>query len=138
MTKMSQAEKEAFLADVHVGVLGIPEPGRGPLTVPVWYDYTPGGEVWLVTGRTSLKGRLMSPGVAVSLCAQEENPPYKYVSVEGVVQRITEHDGEILPMAIRYLGEEMGRQYYESTSSQDNVVVHIAPRRWLAVDYGKA
>ena len=132
---MSQAEKEAFLADVHVGVLSIPEPGRGPLTAPVWYDYTPGGDIWVVTGPQSRKGKLLAEGVAVSLCSQQEQMPYKYVSVEGIVDRITEHNEEILPMAIRYLGEEQGRAYYETTTSQENVVVYIRPRRWLAVDY---
>jgi hypothetical protein len=29
-TTMTRAEREAFLADVHVGVLSIAEPGRGP------------------------------------------------------------------------------------------------------------
>ena len=28
---MTKAEREAFLADVHVGVLAVDEPGRGPL-----------------------------------------------------------------------------------------------------------
>jgi len=42
---MTKQEREAFLADVHVGVISIPEPGRGPLTVPVWYAYDRGGEL---------------------------------------------------------------------------------------------
>jgi nitroimidazol reductase NimA-like FMN-containing flavoprotein (pyridoxamine 5'-phosphate oxidase superfamily) len=48
---MTHAERDAFLAGVHVGVLSIPEPGRGPLAAPIWYGYEPGGEIWLVTGR---------------------------------------------------------------------------------------
>jgi hypothetical protein len=32
---MTRAEREAFLAGVHVGVLSIPEPGRGPLSTSV-------------------------------------------------------------------------------------------------------
>src|SRR4029453_16252084 len=47
--QMSRAERESFLADVHVGVISIEEPGRGPLSVPIWYAYQPGGELWLVT-----------------------------------------------------------------------------------------
>ena len=38
---MTRAEREAFLAGVHVGVLSIPEPGRGPLAAPIWYGYEP-------------------------------------------------------------------------------------------------
>ena len=36
---MSRAEREAFLAALHVGVISISESGRGPLTVPIWYAY---------------------------------------------------------------------------------------------------
>jgi len=39
---MTPQEREAFLADVHVGVLAIEEPGRGPLALPVWYVYRDG------------------------------------------------------------------------------------------------
>jgi len=42
---MNAAEREQFLAGVHVGVLGVAAgEERGPLTVPVWYDYQPGGQ----------------------------------------------------------------------------------------------
>jgi len=35
---MSQAEREEFLAGVHVGVLSVASgDGRGPLAIPVWY-----------------------------------------------------------------------------------------------------
>jgi len=51
-TVMTRAEREAFLAGVHVGVLAIADPARGPLAVPIWYDYAPGGELRFVTGQT--------------------------------------------------------------------------------------
>ena len=60
-TRMSVDEREAFLANVYIGVLSIPcKEGAAPLTVPVWYDYEPGGEVWLITGSQSLKGQIGS------------------------------------------------------------------------------
>ena len=36
---MSRSEREAFLTEVHVGIIAIAEQGRGPLAVPVWYAY---------------------------------------------------------------------------------------------------
>ena len=36
-TRMTQEEREAFLADLHVGVLAIPADGA-PLTAPIWYS----------------------------------------------------------------------------------------------------
>ena len=41
---MSKSEREDFLAQVHVGILAIAgDEGAGPLAVPIWYSYQPGG-----------------------------------------------------------------------------------------------
>ena len=40
MTRMSRSEKERFL-DLRA-VLAINEERSGPLTTPLWYDYSPG------------------------------------------------------------------------------------------------
>ena len=57
--KMSKSEREAFLADVHVAVISVADEARGPLTVPIWYSYTPGGDVCIITDRSSRKGGLL-------------------------------------------------------------------------------
>ena len=81
---MSRAEREEFLAGVHVGVLSVAEgPGRGPLAIPVWYTYQPGGVVSVSTNAGTRKARAISAAGRFSLCAQDEQPPYKYVTVEG-------------------------------------------------------
>jgi len=46
---MTREERERLLAGVHVGVLSINQPGRGPLAMPLWYLYEPGGEIIIVT-----------------------------------------------------------------------------------------
>ena len=80
---MSRAEREEFLAGPHVAVLGVAAPdGRGPLTVPVWYTYQPGGTVNQSTGRNTRKAPAMAAAGRFSLCAQDERPPYN-VTVEG-------------------------------------------------------
>ncbi|HBZ69915.1 MAG TPA: pyridoxamine 5'-phosphate oxidase [Deltaproteobacteria bacterium] len=138
---MSAKEREAFLAGLHVGVISIAEPGRGPLTVPIWYAYEPGGELRVVTGRDSRKGRLLCVGARLSLCAQSEAPPYRYVSVEGPVVSVEPADVErdLRPLARRYLGVELADAYVAATREQaaESVVVRIRPERWLSVDYGK-
>jgi nitroimidazol reductase NimA-like FMN-containing flavoprotein (pyridoxamine 5'-phosphate oxidase superfamily) len=137
---MTKQERERFLADLHVGVISIPEEGRGPLTVPIWYSYEPGGELQVVTARTSRKTRLLQRAGRFSLCAQTETPPYKYVSVEGPVVAIEPADLERdrRPLARRYFGVERGDRYIESTRDLvGNVVVRMRPERWLTVDYAQ-
>jgi nitroimidazol reductase NimA-like FMN-containing flavoprotein (pyridoxamine 5'-phosphate oxidase superfamily) len=143
LTAMTRAEREAFLAGVHVGVLGLADGARGPLTVPIWYDYVPGGELRFVTGRSSRKGTLLAIGGRVSLCAQTEAPPYKYVSVEGAIVAVdpADVDSDVRPIARRYLGREGGDRYVESTrdmyAAEENVLVRVRVEHWLSVDYAK-
>jgi nitroimidazol reductase NimA-like FMN-containing flavoprotein (pyridoxamine 5'-phosphate oxidase superfamily) len=140
---MTKDERQAFLAALHVGVISMDDPGRGPLTAPIWYDYEPGGELWVITDRTSRKGKLLQLGKRISLVAQTEAVPYQYVSVEGPIVSIEPADPtrHTLPMAQRYLGEELGRQYVAATSGEreasGSVVVRVRPGRWLTVDYKK-
>jgi nitroimidazol reductase NimA-like FMN-containing flavoprotein (pyridoxamine 5'-phosphate oxidase superfamily) len=140
---MTPQEREAFLSEVHVGIISIAEAGRGPLTVPIWYAYEPGGELRVVTGRHSRKGRLLATVGRFSLCAQSEQSPYKYVSVEGPVLTIEPADLErdIRPLAHRYLGPARGDWYIEATSGDraraENVLVRMSPERWRTVDYAK-
>lgn len=136
--RMTQDEKQGFLAGLHVGMLGLNDPGRGPLTVPVWYDYEPGGQLWFLIGAESRKGRLLEVGTRLSLTAQNESPPYSYVSIEGPVASITPSTlEELTDMAVRYLGPEMGRSYAEDSGTDGQVVIRVDTERWLGVDYGK-
>jgi hypothetical protein len=140
---MTKQERESFLADVHVGIISISEEGRGPLTVPIWYAYDPGGDLRIMTGRESQKGRLLARAVRFSLCVQKESPPYKYVSVEGPIisTEPADIDRDLRPLARRYLGREMGDRYVEETRNlpthADNVLIRMRPERWLTTDYSK-
>ncbi len=139
MTQMTLDEKQAFLADLHVGVIALNDPGKGPLTVPIWYDYTPGGDLWVITGAHSRKGKLMEKGTRLSLAAQTETAPYKYVSIEGVVTAVEPTDSAtLLNMAKRYLGDVQGQAYAEGSDLSGQVTVRIHCDRWLAVDYSRS
>jgi nitroimidazol reductase NimA-like FMN-containing flavoprotein (pyridoxamine 5'-phosphate oxidase superfamily) len=138
---MTREEREQFLADVHVGIISIQEDGRGPLTVPIWYMYQPGGDIVVVTGAQSRKGKLLEKAGRFSLCAQTETPPYRYVTVEGPVVSVEPVDVEkdARPLAHRYLGPELGDGYLEATAEQnaDSQTYRMRPVRWLTVDYSK-
>ena len=76
--RMTEKERQEFLAEPHIGVLSVAVGyDRPPRTTPVWYGYEPGGEIWLVTGRDSRKGRLLAKGVRSTGGATHRNPPWK-------------------------------------------------------------
>jgi nitroimidazol reductase NimA-like FMN-containing flavoprotein (pyridoxamine 5'-phosphate oxidase superfamily) len=137
---MTRAEREAFLADVHVGIIGIEDAESPPLCVPIWYDFDPGIGVWVITDPDSQKGRALRAAGRFSICAQSEEPPiYRYVSVSGPVVEVREADLErdTRPMARRYFGEQLGDQYVESSGGGGGQVFVMRPERWRTVDYAK-
>src|SRR5262245_35109988 len=91
---LTEQEREAFLVDRRVAVMSLPSDNeRPPLSFPVWYGYEPGGQITYYTHRTepkSRKLRLLNVGSGVSLCVQQEDIPYKYVTVEGTVVDVNE------------------------------------------------
>jgi nitroimidazol reductase NimA-like FMN-containing flavoprotein (pyridoxamine 5'-phosphate oxidase superfamily) len=138
---MSATEREEFLAGVHVGVLCAAAGTAGrTLAVPVWYSYQPGGLLTVLTGRHSRKAAAIRAAARFSLCAQDDRPPYRYVSVEGpVVSEEELQPADRLAMARRYLGAEGGDRYVSDNPDpeRENVAFRMRPERWLSQDQGK-
>jgi PPOX class probable F420-dependent enzyme len=140
---MTPAERQAFLAEVHVAVVTVAdEDGRGPLAIPLWYDYRPGGEIILVTGRDSRKAQLIRQAGRVTVCVQTQEMPYRYASVEGPVTAIEDAVTveQRWELARRYLGPEGADGYIEATRDVTDrmCAIHIRPEHWLTRDYTKA
>lgn len=139
---MSAAEREAFLAGVHVGVLSVAEEAdRAPLAIPVWYLYEPGGDIAFITARDSRKMELVRKTGRVSLVAQDGEPPYRYASVEGPIVAVEDpaRPEDRRTMAERYIGPEGAAQYLEATKdvADTMVMVRVRPERWYTRDYTK-
>jgi PPOX class probable F420-dependent enzyme len=137
MRSFSEAERQEFLAATHVAVLSVAADGRPPASVPIWYDYTPGGNIRITTGSSSRKARLIERAGAVTLVVQREEPPYQYVVVEGsVVDTTTPAPADVREaIAIRYLGEEGGRAFVSSMAGVEEVLFTIRPDKWLSADF---
>ena len=134
--EMTVDEREAFLAGVHVGILAIERNDKGPLALPIWYQYED-GDVVIGMGGDSLKARLLAKAGRATMTVQTETPPYQYVMVDGPVT-ISNEQRDDLSMASRYLGPELGKWYAETNpSTAASVVVRLHPERWITCDFGK-
>lgn len=138
---MSRDERNAFLADLHVGVISIEQKDAPPLSVPIWYDYAPDRGVRVISGEGSLKARCLTAAGRFTLVAQDETPPaYRYVSVEGPLTEARPADVErdLRPMARRYFGERAGDAYTDSVASEAMTLFVMRPETWRTVDYRKS
>lgn len=135
-TDMTVDEREAFLAALHVGILSIERDGKGPLALPIWYQYA-GGDVVISMSGASVKAVLLRRHGRASLTVQNETPPYQYVMVEGPVT-VAHEDHDVAAMATRYLGAEMGAWYANNNpATADTVIARLTPEKWLTCDYNK-
>jgi nitroimidazol reductase NimA-like FMN-containing flavoprotein (pyridoxamine 5'-phosphate oxidase superfamily) len=140
-TSMSRAEREQFLAEVHVGVLSVAQGGgHGPLAIPVWYGYQPGGLVSVSTGRGTRKASAIGAAGRFSLCVQDEQPPYKYVTVEGPAVVQDAELAERIELARRYLGTADGDAFIAANPGTpgEEIIIRMTPETWLSADFSKA
>jgi len=141
--KMTEQERDAFLADTHVGVLSIArDDARPPLAIPVWYAYEAGGNVTFFTGTGARKVALARAAGVASFSVQQEQPPYKYVTVEG---RVDVLDGaptadQLLAITRRYLPEDAAQGYVAGSLADGGAGIEfltIRPDRWLTADFSE-
>ncbi|MFJ1592712.1 pyridoxamine 5'-phosphate oxidase family protein [Kitasatospora albolonga] len=138
---LTHDEREQFLAEPHVAALAVDsaEEGRAPLTVPIWYQYAPGGDLWIMTGRDSRKGRLIAGAGRFALMVDRVEPTVRYVSVEGpVVSTLPATREQLVEISARYLPAEKVDAYVDFAWKEhgEQVVIHMRPQRWLSSDLG--
>jgi pyridoxamine 5'-phosphate oxidase-like protein len=137
---LSVHEREQFLAEPHIAALAVSAgPDRGPLTVPIWYQYAPGGEAWVLTSVGSRKARFIETAGRFSLMVERLEPTIRYVSVEGPVTRMIPGTDELLwELSRRYLPREKVPSYIEFAQAElgEQVAIYMRPQRWLSADLG--
>ncbi|MFW6075158.1 MAG: pyridoxamine 5'-phosphate oxidase family protein [Chloroflexota bacterium] len=147
MAGMTEMAMQEFLAEPHIGVIGVvSDDGRPPLTVPLSYAYEPGGNLTFFTGtmgRRARKKRFIAQSGHISLCVQKEEFPYKYVTVEGTVIDTAEPpaEPEMLKIVRRYLPEEAARgmvRHELSIPDSELILYTVRPDRWSSMDFSES
>ena len=138
------AKLDRFFRDRRVAVLAIPrDPGKPPLTTPIWYDWD-GAVFRIQVDDTSAKAkRIAKLGRApVSLTIQSEVPPYRYAVVYGTATLGPSDDpGLRVRVARHYLGRVAGDQYVRQEQragrgESSMRVLTVAPERVVSHDFG--
>jgi hypothetical protein len=139
-SSLSVRDRELFLAEPHVAALSVAAgQGRGPFSVPIWYQYAPGGEAWVLTEAASRKARLIEAAGRFTLMVERVMPTVRYVSVEGPVTRTAPGTDELLrEIAARYLPPDQVQGYIDFATADfgEQVAIYLRPERWLTADLG--
>src|SRR6058998_1415754 len=119
--------RDHFLGRANVAVLATVDARGRAHAAPIWYLYDDG--VFIIsTGRGSQKHRNVEANPEVTLVIDERVVPYYAVMARGSAEIGPAFSAEDrLRLAVRYLGEDVGRRYAERTSDADSITIRLRP-----------
>lgn len=136
MRRMDESEIRAFLTfGTRTGKLAVTRLDGSPMVVPIWFGVDDDGTLLFTTWKDSIKAKSLRRDGRVSVCVDEEAPPYAYVRVDGGTT-ISE-DPELLRawatrIGGRYMGAEQGPQFGERNGVPGELLVRITPTKIVA------
>lgn len=135
MQNMTVAEyKEFLMTGTRTGKLSTVRDDGRPHVAPIWFVLD-GDTLVFTTWHKSVKAANMRRDPRVSICVDEEIPPYAFVIVEGTVT-ITEEPKERLywatRIADRYMGSDLAEAYGQRNSVEGELVVRLEPSKVIA------
>lgn len=135
--ELSVDEARAFLSHgTRTGKLAVVRRDGAPMVVPIWFVLDDDGAVVFNTGAATTKGRALRRDPRVSICVDEEAPPYAYVRVDGVAE-ISDDVDAMLPWATaiarRYMGAARADEYGRRNAVPGELLVRIRPTRVVAL-----
>jgi len=136
MRRMNEAEVRAFLTfGTRTGKLGVTRLDGSPMVVPIWFEMDDDGTLLFTTWGESIKGKSLRRDGRVSLCVDEDTPPYAYVRVDGTTTLL--EDRELLRtwaarIGGRYMGAERAAEYGARNGVEGELLVRITPTRIVA------
>jgi PPOX class probable F420-dependent enzyme len=143
---MDDDEVLAFLdaLPARTGKLATVRADGRPHVAPIWFALdestrgarSPIGDLVLNTDADSVKGRNIRRDPRVSLCVDDDRPPFSFVTVEGVAT-VSEDPDELLRWATaiggRYMGSDQAESYGIRNAVPGELVVRIRPTRVVAL-----
>jgi PPOX class probable F420-dependent enzyme len=97
-----------------------------PHVAPVWFDLD-GAQLVFTTWHTTVKAANLRRDPRVSLCVDDDAPPFAFVIVEGVAT-LSENLDELRAWATRIAGRYMGQEQAEAFGRRNGVPGEILVR----------
>jgi PPOX class probable F420-dependent enzyme len=144
MASMSKTELRKFLnKGTFTGKLATVKKDGSSHVVPIWfvYDYGNGsdkfGSIYITTGSGSIKAENIQRDNRISLCVDDQTPPFSFVTINGIAKLHPYKEQEVLKWATkiaeRYMGKKKAKSIGKRNSGEGSVLVQIKPTKIIAV-----
>jgi PPOX class probable F420-dependent enzyme len=143
MTEMSKADIARFLMrDTFTGKLATVKKDGSSHVVPIWFVLDKGkgrnkvGNIIFTTGDTSVKANNIQRDNRVSICVDDQRPPFSFITIYGTAKIYPYRQKQVLKWATRiaerYMGKKNAKTYGRINSGEGAVLVRINPTRVIA------
>ena len=146
MTEMSKKEIRKFLMKgTFTGKLATVKKDGSSHVVPIWFVLDGGNkggrgrkgkkddDIIFTTDRGSVKAKNIQHDNRVSICVDDQTPPFSFVVVYGTAKMHHYKQRELFRFATkiaqRYVGKENAELYGRRNSTEGEVLVRISPTR---------
>jgi PPOX class probable F420-dependent enzyme len=143
MTEMSKVEIGRFLMKgTFTGKLATVKEDGSSHVVPIWFVLEKKksrdrvGNIIFTTGSTSVKANNIQRDNRISICIDDQIPPFSFVTIFGTAKIYPYKQKEVLKWATeiaeRYMGKSNAEAYGIRNSEEGLVLVRIKPTRIIA------
>ena len=137
MEEMTTQEAREFLrAGTRTGKLATVSADGSPHVAPIWFELDDDGNLFFTTGASTVKGRNLRREPRLSLCVDDENPPFAHVVLFGVAE-ISEDRGELLRWATlvggRCMGADHAEEFGRRNAVPEELLVRVTPNKVVAL-----
>lgn len=132
---MSDDERRRFLlTGTRTAKLATVRPDGRPHVVPVWFVLD-GDVVVLTVGAITVKSKNLLRDPRVTLCVDEEVPPYAFVMIEGVASVSDDLDAMLrwaTAIGGRYMGADRAETFGRRNAVPGELLVRVTPAHIVA------
>lgn len=130
MRKLTRAECLGFLvAQPRTGKIATVRPDGRPHVAPIWFALD-GEQIVFTTWYTTAKAVNLRHSAWVSMCVDDERPPFGFVKVDGLAA-ISDDPEELRQWATviagRYMGAEQAEAFGRRNAVPGELLIRISP-----------
>lgn len=129
---MFTEESRAFLVDgTRTAKLATVRADGRPHVAPVWF-VVDGDTIIFMTWHSTVKAVNMRRDNRVTICVDDEDPPFAFALVEGTAKLssdLAEHVKWATIIARRYMGEELAEAYGKRNGVEGELLVRVTPTK---------
>lgn len=132
MKRFDRAECYRFLLErPRTGKVGLVKKDGRALVLPIWFDVD-GEDIVFNTGKDTAKGKILLRDPRLTMCVDDEVPPFAVVTLEGDAA-LDEDPAKLLfwatRIASRYMGPDLAEAYGKRNGVAGELIVRVRPTK---------